>query len=146
VGEGRLRGDEPPSNRRLTVPQAAAALGITEGAVRGRVKRKTLRSVREGTTVYVILEGDQTSSNRDEPTAPQGDQSQLVAVLQEQLAAKRQAHAEARRLLMAALERIPAIEAPQDAEEEPEGVEPQPTAPGAQEGTQRPWWRRMFGS
>jgi hypothetical protein len=74
------------------VPQAAATLGITEGAVRGRVKRRTLRSEREGGTVYVILEGGETSSSRDEPTRPPPDQSELIAVLREQLQAERQAH------------------------------------------------------
>jgi hypothetical protein len=53
MGEGRRTDDESPSNRRLTVtgPQAATILGITEGAVRGRVKRGTLRSYREAGTV-----------------------------------------------------------------------------------------------
>jgi hypothetical protein len=71
-----------------------------------------------------------------------------------QLEAERQAHAEGRRLLAAALERIPAIEAPQELAEaaetfraEPEGAtEPRSDAPGAQEGARRPWWRRVFGS
>jgi hypothetical protein len=31
-------------------------------------------------------------------------------------------------------------------EEEPERAEPRPDASGTQEGVQRPWWRRMFGS
>jgi len=58
----------------------------------------------------------------------------------------------ARRLLMAALERIPpqleapseARESPETVEEEPERAEPRP-ATGAQEGMQRPWWRRILG-
>jgi DNA-directed RNA polymerase specialized sigma24 family protein len=151
MGEGRLSGDESPSNRRLTVPQAAATLGITESAVRGRLKRGTLRSHREAGTVYVILDALKPGASSSAGRGPPTDQSELVAVLREQLAAERQAHAEARRLLMAALERIPpAIEAPRESPEtaaEPsEGAEPHSEAPGAQEGTQRrSWWRRMFG-
>ena len=38
-----------------------------------------------------------------------------------------------------------ARESPQTVEEEQERAEPRPDASGAQEGTQRPWWRRMFG-
>jgi hypothetical protein len=46
------------------------------------------------------------------------------------------------------------LEAPQEATEAPETVEeaperaeePHSDAPGAQEGVQKPWWRRMFGS
>jgi predicted transcriptional regulator len=39
-------------------------------------------------------------------------------------------------------------ESPQTVEEEPDrAARPRPDAPGAaQEGVQRPWWRRMFGS
>ena len=33
----------------------------------------------------------------------------------------------------------------QTVEEEPERAEPRPDASGAQEGVQRPWWRRIFG-
>ena len=55
---------------------------------------------------------------------------------------------------MAALERIPpqleppseTREAPETAEDVAERPEPRPDAPGPQEGVQRPWWRRMFGT
>jgi hypothetical protein len=36
-------------------------------------------------------------------------------------------------------------ESPQTVEEEPERAETRPDAPGAQEGVQRPWWRRILG-
>jgi hypothetical protein len=38
-----------------------------------------------------------------------------------------------------------ARESPQRVEEAPERAEPRPDASGAQERTQRPWWRRVFG-
>jgi hypothetical protein len=63
------------------VPQAAQALGITEGAVRGRVKRGTLRSYREAGTVYVVLEGSPSAVHRDEPVDSPSDQSDLVEEL-----------------------------------------------------------------
>ncbi len=118
-----------------------------------RVKRGTLPSSREGGRLYVLLNTVPTP----EPGRPHDRgydrTSELIATLREQLQAERQAHAEARRLLMAALERIPpqleapqeAREAPQTVEEAPEGAEPHPDAPGAQEGVQRPWWRRVLG-
>jgi hypothetical protein len=81
VGEDRLTGDEPPSNRRLTVPQAAQALCITEGAVRGRLKRRTLRSHREAGTVYVVLEDSPSTVHRDEPVDSPTDQLELVEEL-----------------------------------------------------------------
>jgi uncharacterized membrane protein len=48
------------------------------------------------------------------------------------------------RQLTAAAQEEPTEDA-QTVEEEPERAEPRPGAPGAQEGAQRPWWRRMFG-
>jgi hypothetical protein len=137
-------------------------LGITVDAVRSRVKRGTIDHVRVGGRVYVLLGDDESRPGHGQYTDQVGDQgtttpedrtAELIATLREQLQAERQAHAEARRLLMAALERIPpqleappeAQESPQAVEEEPERAEPRPDASGAQEGTQRPWWRRMFG-
>jgi hypothetical protein len=81
VGEERLTADESSSSRRLTVPQAAQALGITEGAVRGRIKRRTLRSHREAGTVYVVLEGGPSAVNRDKPVNSPTDQPELVGEL-----------------------------------------------------------------
>src|SRR5918992_2094134 len=81
MGEGRLTGDESSFNRRLTVPQAAQVLGITEGAVRGRIKRGTLRSHREAGTVYVVLEGSPSTLHRDESVDSPADQPELVEEL-----------------------------------------------------------------
>jgi hypothetical protein len=63
------------------VPQAAQAIGITEGAVRGRLKRGTLRSHREAGTVYVVLEGSPSAVHRDEPVGESTGQSELVEEL-----------------------------------------------------------------
>jgi hypothetical protein len=146
------------------VAQAAEILGVTVEAIRGRIKRGTLEHERHSGTVYVLLDADQ-STNRTRPDTDQttdrlqSDSAALISAkdetittLRDQLAAERQAHAEARRLLMAALERIPAIEAPSDERESPETAEeqqgrgqPHSEAGVAQEGVQRPWWRRVFG-
>jgi excisionase family DNA binding protein len=146
VGEGRT--DEPATTqRRVPVAEAAKALGISEGAVRMRVKRGTLPSTREGGRLYVLLNTEPTP----DPERTHDRTSELIAALREQLQAERQAHAEARRLLMAALERIPAIEAPASTEKRESDltVSPDPergTTPGDRERpAQRPWWRRVFG-
>ena len=128
--------------------------------MRGRIKRKTLEHERHSGTVYVLLHADQMPTGRqpgDDQTTdqPQSDSTALIsakdetiATLRDQLEAERQAHAEARRLLMAALERIPAIEAPPEAPEVAETVEeapePRSATGGAQEGARRPWWKRVF--
>ena len=156
---------EPQANQeRLTVAQAAAALGITEGAVRSRIKRGTLPTTKERGTVFVLL-GDGTSEANQSPNiGVPGDQSELIASLQDQvrylrgqLDAERETRTEERRrhdtVVAQLTSKIPAIEAPQEASESPETVEEEPEraaphsdAPGAQEGAQRrSWWRRMLG-
>jgi hypothetical protein len=162
VGEDHT-GEPQAKHERLTVAQAAASLGITEGAVRSRIKRGTLPTTREGGTVFVLLGGSTSQPNQSPNTGVPGGQSELVDSLQdqirylrEQLNAEREARTEERRrhdtIVAQLTSRIPAIEAPPDepgspetVEEKPERAEPHPDAPGAQEGVQRPWWRRVFG-
>ena len=167
----RYPGEPKEPVSRYTVAEAADVLGITTGAVRNRLSRGTLRSTKFAGTVYVLLHDDMSSGNNrgtddisnEMPTfesdALISSKDETIAVLREQLEAERQAHAEARRLLMAALERIPAIEAPQEAtedaeavEEEPEASEPRPApaepqkAPqNAQSGALRGLRRRILG-
>jgi hypothetical protein len=137
------------------VAEAFEILGITVEAVRGRIKRGTLDHERTDKGVFVFLEADQSTDRlQSDSTALISAKDETIAALREQLEAERQAHAEARRLLMAALERIPpqlealqeARESPEPVEEEPERAEPQSEAPGPQEGARRGWWRRWFGS
>jgi hypothetical protein len=143
----------------------AAALGVTVDAIRKRISRGTIPHERdEHGRVWVLL--DATSHVRDtdqDAYQPQPQSDALISEmrsriddLREQLQAERQAHAEARRLLAAALERIPPqLEAPSEARESPEsGADEQgrgrvSDAGGPQGGAERPeersWWRRMFG-
>jgi hypothetical protein len=56
----------------MTVPEAAEALGISEGAVQSRIKRKTLETAHEGSRVFVVLGDDDrpTDTGRDRPNPP----------------------------------------------------------------------------
>src|SRR5215208_7232347 len=172
--EGRTGADDV-ADERLTLRQAAARLGVSESAIRKRVERGTLRSDKgpDGRR-YVYLDNvtDNMADERANTSAtPERDAliSELRAhndTLRDQLEAERQAHAEARRIIAGLVERIPAIEAPQEArastqpvEEEPERAEPQSATEGAQEGTERPqqrsgwlapvdklpWWHYVVG-
>ncbi len=160
MGEGRLSGDEPPTNQRLTVPEAASWLGITEAAVRGRIKRGTLRSYREEGNVYVVLVGDESrgestanraasdsesSIKRDAPDdAPATDpREELVEELRGQvdylqgiIGTRDRELSEMRRLLAGALERIPEIEAPRDSPPEPRDA--RETTTEGEPGTETP--------
>jgi hypothetical protein len=108
-----------------------------------------------------VLLGDGTSqANHTTNTGVPGDQSALIEALRDQIEDLRQQRDEWReqarmteRLLSAAMERIPPqLEAPQETsedvetvEEAPDRAEPRTATGGAQEGPQRPWWRRVFG-
>ena len=159
MGEDRT-GATGADRRRLTVPQAAEALGVTVDAVRGRIRRGKLNSEQHAGTVYVWLDAPEEDDSRGPSSTshrPSDDQSERIEVfreqvasLREQLQAERQAHAEARRLLMAALERIPPqLEAPQEARESPEtpsDAGPNTEASPETGGERRGFWSRLFGS
>lgn len=108
---GRGAADEPPGEpRRLTVKQAAERLGISEGAVRSRIKRGTLATTREGGHVYVLVGGRAGGEPADEPPADHRDQ--LIAALREQLEAEREARRRADHIIATLASRIPELEAP----------------------------------
>jgi hypothetical protein len=155
-----------PIERRFTVHEAARVLGITPEAVRSRIQRGTLtKEKREDGTVYVRLNADQLRTNGDERTEQSSstadepsDQSQLVERmaseidhLREMLALRDEEIRRRDHLLAAALERIPAIEAPPDtpseSRESPQTAsEPRPDAQAPQEEERLSWWRRWFGT
>jgi len=135
VREDRQDTTGPPSAERVSVPQAADHLGTTVDALRKRVQRGTITHERDRDgRVWILLDTGRPRQDTDQDTGrPQSDSAALIsakdetiATLRDQLEAERQAHAEARRLLMAALERIPAIEAPQEASGDAETVEEEP--------------------
>jgi hypothetical protein len=174
MGEG-LTGATGGDGRRLTVPEAAEALGVTVDAVRGRIRRGKLRAEHHEGAVYVWINASEGGTGRG-PSAtshgPSADQSERVedlreqvTYLREQLDREREARTEERRrhdtiiaqLSAANAEQartIRAIEAPaseapvEDAEmaaAEPEEASPRSAAGGTRETAQRPWWRRLFG-
>lgn len=145
MGEGHYSGGSPPANQRLTVREAADQLGISEAAVRNRIKRGTLQAEKKSGRVYVLLDG---AVNRDESHDKPSDESELVAVLREQLAAEREANRENRRIIAGLIERIPELEAPQESERTAEGDSGplwHGTDAAPEDPPRRPWWRRMFG-
>jgi hypothetical protein len=93
----RTQTEHGPNRRRVTVAEAAEILGITAEAVRTRIKRDKLESVKEppgpGGTVYVLLQADQTGPNIDPSSQGQDqtsdqtrDRAELVETLREQVA------------------------------------------------------------
>jgi hypothetical protein len=147
--------------RRYTVRDAADMLGISTGAVRNRLSRGTLRSVKDGGTVYVLLPADiSQDAARDAGDIP-GD-TPLVEELRDRvrylegIITTRGEEIRRRDVIISQLtDRIPAIEAqaspespesPTAATEQPGRVESQPQVEGAQDGAERrSWWREFFG-
>ncbi len=121
-------------HERVTVAQAAARLGISEPAIRARIRRGTLEAdhTADGVRVYVT------------PDATTRGTSEHLADLRAAIEAERRAHGETRRLLAAALERIPALPSSQTSDTGAQDAAPvqddAPTTPDT-----RPWWRRIFG-
>jgi hypothetical protein len=148
-------GADPTENQqRLTVHDAARRLGISEDAVRMRVKRGTLSADKEGGRLYVLLDIEPTTEPTPDRTGELIEELRgRIHSLEHQLDQEREANRENRRIIVALTSRIPAIEAPpgerespETVEEEPERTAPRPATGGAQEGVQRrSWWRRMFG-
>jgi hypothetical protein len=130
VGQGADR----VTDTRLTLRQAAAALGVSESAIRKRVARGTLRSdIGPDGRRYVYLDTVKDEGADAAPYERNALISELRAhndTLREQLEAERQAHAEARRIIAGLVERIPSIAAPQEpsevaeADDDPERSEP----------------------
>src|SRR5215212_9116298 len=104
------------TERRLTLQDAAQALGITPDALRQRIRRGQYHSTKEDGRVYVYLNLDRTETEHDvqgEPTTLMSALEDRIASLEDQLAQANERDRENRRLFAAALERIPPqLEAP----------------------------------
>ena len=135
------------ARQRVTVQEAAEALGISVDAVRQRIRRQHLERAEpedpKDSRVYVWLNLDQTEARPN----PEVESSALISemrahneTLRQQLEAERQAHAEDRRLLMAALERIPPQleSAAPEARESPVSPGPGDTPPDATDADRSP--------
>src|SRR5215217_1227293 len=113
------------TERRLTLQDASQELDITPDALRQRIRRGQYHSTKEDGRVYVYLNLDRTKTDH----AVQGEPPTLISALEAQITSlERQLEQaterdrENRRLLAAALDRIPPqLEAP---------AEPPSAAPG----------------
>ena len=114
---------------RLTVDEAAKLLGTLANALRKRIERGTIRSEKVDGVRYVLLSDGDMPQHADDSYASMSHDSATpshdsatgmsafdesledqVSYLREQLDKEREANRENRRLLAAALERIPELE------------------------------------
>ena len=148
---------------RLTIQETARQLGVSEGAVRKRVNRGTLRSEKEADgRVYVYLnERDRrgVDGRQDEGVDP--NSNSLISQLRDEVAYLRDENRRKDEIIMqqamtmrqlSAASQEPA-EAAETVEAKPDRAEPrsgteggsQAGAQGSQSEARRPWWRRVFG-
>jgi hypothetical protein len=141
---------------RMTVADAADRLGVTQDAIRQRIRRDSIAHEKdESGRVYVYLDATNTDHDgvhdRHHDAVRDTVHDALVEELRKQNEFLRAELERKDAILLTMAQRIPELEAasePPDARqtpgEGPEGVgDPAPHAEGPQ---QRPsWWRRFFG-
>jgi excisionase family DNA binding protein len=134
VGEGRKSGNDqaatdPTTGRRLTVTEAAEVLGISGDAVRSRIKRGTLSTVREGGRVFVVLGATDRPTAQAQPTHAPGEDrlyqemQERIRYLESQVEEEREARRRADTLLARLMDRLPELEAPPEPSGSPETAE-----------------------
>jgi hypothetical protein len=159
-------GEDRQSGSRVTVDEAARHLGLTVDAVRKRVQRGQIGYDKdEAGRVRIILDEGETLQDESPDTTGRvaGAHDDLVEELRDRvhylermLEDEREARTEERRrhdtLMAQLMQRIPQLEASPEASETSEPGEeqqgrgqPHSDAPGAQEGVQRLWWRKLIG-
>jgi len=167
VGEGRREsgGDQdvtdPTTGRKLTVSEAAEVLGISGDAVRSRIKRGTLETVREGGRVWVALGAADRPTAQALPTHAPGEDrlyqemQERIRYLENQVEEEREARRRADTLLARLMDRLPELEPPQEAPAETPGsperagdAEERGAAssatPAQERPAERPWWQRLL--
>jgi hypothetical protein len=165
----RHTADTPNNTSRYTVPEAAQALGISPEAVRNRLSRGTLDSVKENGSVFVLLDADKvryadgTTTDRsqhtggtttdilEDPGALIASKDETIRVLLSQLEAERAASAEMRRIVAGLVQRVPELEPAREASSELTGASVSQSDSGSsdddvppQEPERRSWWRRLL--
>jgi predicted DNA-binding protein YlxM (UPF0122 family) len=162
---------EDMSVERLSVMEAAEALGVTRDAIHKRIRRGTIEYEKgEDGRFYVYV--DTSTSRIDQSAYESKDESKVevlerliegqqdrIAFLERELERRGDETVRLHQIVAGLTQanaqlaaRVPELEAPQEpseaaetVEEEPERAEPRPDTPGDQEGVERPWWRRVFG-
>jgi excisionase family DNA binding protein len=157
-----MEGVRTVEHERLTIQEAAHRLGVSESAIRKRIKRGTLqREKTEDGRVLVYMEA--SAPGTEEVRTPERDaliseMQKRLAFLERELDVRTEEIRRRDTIIMNMTEAMKALSPPsqeaspderepsQTVEEEPERVEPRSSAGEGQESEQRPWWRRIFGS
>jgi excisionase family DNA binding protein len=158
-----MEGVRTVQHKRLTIQEAAHRLGVSESAVRKRIKRGTLKRERtEDGRVLVYMEA--SAPGTEEVRTPERDaliseMQKRLAFLERELDVRTEEIRRRDTIIMNMTEAMKALsppaqeespeprESPQTVEVEPERAETHPASGETHESVQRrPWWRRLFGS
>jgi len=136
------------SGRWADLREAAELLGLSTEAVRKRASRGSIRSERHDGRVVVWVDEDRTGAGHDDGLVD--ELRRQNDYLRSQLDIRTDELREHRRLLAGLIERVPELEAPDRARDVHESV-PEDVGGGAvpgerEKGSERPWWRKMFGA
>lgn len=153
----------PNGVSRLAVPEAAKALGISPEAVRNRLSRGTLESIKENGRVFVLIDRDIVRDTSDiptgtptgtptdtplerEPTALVDAKDETIQVLKDQLEAEREANRENRRIIAGLVQRVPELEAPPEPRDAPVSASEERGGADVPLEEEKPvsWWRKLF--
>ena len=145
---------------KYTVREAADLLGTSVDAVRGRLRRGTLDSIKVDGVVYVLLDEVSCDRHADTTIGRQGwtnrqnaanrDQSELLEELRNQNEWLRREIERKDTIIMSLTQRIPELEAPPEPRESPVSAHDAGDGTQASRASQEPekrssWWRRFFG-
>jgi len=141
--------------QRYTVQEAAEVLGTTVDAVRGRIRRGTLDSIKVDGLVYVLLDApsreqhtDQATTEEDDGRQSTAEQSELVGELRDQIGWLRREVERKDTIIMSLTQRVPELEpasappGPAETATERHGMGDAP--PDTQESTKRRSWLYRF--
>jgi len=149
-------------DKRVTLREASVLLGVSEGAIRKRVARGTIRSEKGDDGLRYVWVDAGTDEGEDASYTAGSDRELLyeemrerIAYLERQVEEEREARRRADTLLARLMDSVPALEPPADApapaqaSEEPAegaadsvaGVRVAQADTGAQNATERPWWK-----
>ena len=154
------------SGRWVGLREAAELLDTSTEAVRKRAARGSLHSDRQNGRVLVWVDEGRTEGGREAQVDREAlleSKDETISILREQLRLRAE-EIQRRDVIISQLTqanaalaaRVPELEAAESHEEaaeaaetvehEPEREKPHSATVEAQEGTQRPWWQRWFGS
>jgi len=141
---------------RMTVPEAADLLKITQSAVRKRIQRGTISWDKDDEgRIYVYVNSSETGldtgEDRSSDIPPGQSRDELLEAYRDQVEFLRRELERKDTLLMSLMQRVPELEGPIEPREAPETLAGDTDRSDevrleSQESSQlRSWWRRFFG-